>query len=30
MDVWRPVHDAYMKSFPPEATTIGVPESRDD
>jgi uncharacterized protein YndB with AHSA1/START domain len=30
MDVWRPVHDAYVKSFPPEASTIGVPESRDD
>lgn len=30
MHVWRPVHDAYVKSFPPEASTIGVPESRDD
>jgi uncharacterized protein YndB with AHSA1/START domain len=30
MDVWRPVHDAYVESFPPEASTIGVPESRDD
>jgi uncharacterized protein YndB with AHSA1/START domain len=29
MDVWRPVHDAYVKSFPPEASTIGVPESRE-
>jgi uncharacterized protein YndB with AHSA1/START domain len=29
MDVWRPVHDAYVESFPPEASTIGVPESRD-
>ena len=29
MDVWRPVHDAYVKSFPPEASTISVPESRD-
>jgi hypothetical protein len=29
MDVWRPVHDTYVKRFPPEASTIGVPESRD-
>ena len=28
-DVWKPVHDAYVKRFPPEASTIGVPESRE-
>src|SRR5947209_4632729 len=28
-DVWKPVHDAYVRRFPPEASTIGVPESRE-
>jgi len=28
-NVWKPVHEAYVKQFPPEASTIGVPEARD-
>jgi uncharacterized protein YndB with AHSA1/START domain len=28
-DVWKPVHEAYVKQFPPEASTIGVPDSKD-
>jgi len=29
MDRWRPVHEQYVREFPPEASTIGVPESRE-
>jgi len=29
MDVWKPVHEAYVKQFPPEASTIGVPDSKN-
>ena len=28
MDRWKPVHEAYVEQFPPEASTIGVPESK--
>ena len=27
-DRWRPVHEQYLKEFPPEASTIGPPESQ--
>ena len=29
MDVWKPVHEAYVEQFPPEASTIGVPEPKN-
>ena len=29
MDRWKPVHEAYVEQFPPEASTIGVPEPRN-
>jgi uncharacterized protein YndB with AHSA1/START domain len=29
MDVWKPVHEAYVEQFPAEASTIGVPESKN-
>jgi len=29
MDVWKPVHEKYVKEFPPEASTIGVPEPKN-
>jgi uncharacterized protein YndB with AHSA1/START domain len=29
MEIWKPVHEAYVKQFPPEASAIGVPESRE-
>lgn len=28
-DVWKPVHDAYVEQFPPEASTVGVPETKN-
>jgi uncharacterized protein YndB with AHSA1/START domain len=28
-DVWKPVHEKYVAEFPPEASTIGVPESKN-
>ena len=27
-DVWKPVHEQYVEDFPPEASTIGVPEPK--
>ena len=29
MDVWKPVHEKYVAEFPPEASTIGVPEPKN-
>ena len=29
MERWRPVHETYVKQFPPEASTIGVPDSKN-
>src|SRR5437764_613415 len=28
MDQWQPVHERYVRRFPPEASTIGVPDSK--
>jgi len=29
MERWKPVHEKYVAEFPPEASTIGVPETKN-
>ena len=29
MERWKPVHEKYVEDFPPEASTIGVPETKN-
>jgi len=29
MERWKPVHERYVKEFPPEASTIGVPDAKN-
>ena len=29
MDAWKPVHERYVEEFPPEASTIGVPQPKN-
>ena len=29
VDAWKPVHERYVEEFPPEASTIGVPQPKN-